>query len=149
VITNYLTLKLEGAKRAIEAYNSAVYFGCRTNTDIDENGCELFQQGLGATYDQILEQLKFIGIDYGGVRAHPAAIRLARTSHATSLPTGQLTQVLSTRPPLFLPKFHPSIQLTCFFAHSFNLWSPKAKLGNTGWYGQRSSGISPTRPRFP
>jgi hypothetical protein len=77
VVTNYKTITLDKAKRAVAAYNNGTYFRCRKNVDIDLKGRDLFQHGLGFTRDQMLEQLEFIGLDYGGVRAHRKALTLA------------------------------------------------------------------------
>ena len=77
MITNCRTITLEKAKQAVEAYNKGTYFyGC-SNTNIDLRGRILFQGGLGTNYEQILGQLEFVGLDYGGVLAHRAAISLA------------------------------------------------------------------------
>jgi hypothetical protein len=75
---NYHTITINTAIEAIKAYNSGTYNGVG-NIDLDLRGRRMFAGGLGATFEQVLEQLHFIGRDYGGVAGFPVALALTPT----------------------------------------------------------------------
>ena len=54
------------AVRAVNAYNRGKYRG-RLNVDIDMDGYQRFSDGLSQHRANLIEQLRFIGEDYGGV----------------------------------------------------------------------------------
>jgi hypothetical protein len=74
--TTYKTITLDRAKLAIKEYNKSMY-GCEKNTDLDERARVMFDGGLGKTTAEIERQVYFIGKDYGGVAARPAALVFA------------------------------------------------------------------------
>jgi hypothetical protein len=76
VVTTCKTATLADAERAIDIYNHGLY-GCVKNPDLDERARRMFAEGLGLTRGKILEQVEFIGKDYGGVAGRPAALTLA------------------------------------------------------------------------
>jgi hypothetical protein len=73
---NYKTITLENAKHGVKEYNDGVY-GCLKNTAVDQQALAMFAHGLGPTDEEILQQVQFIGWNYGGVRAQPGALKLA------------------------------------------------------------------------
>lgn len=75
-IITYKTATLEDIERGITIYNRGLY-GCIKNPDLDDRARRLFAEGLGVTREKILEQVEFIGRNYGGVAGHPAALKLA------------------------------------------------------------------------
>jgi hypothetical protein len=76
VTENWQTITLETAIQAVEAYNSGRYNGF-DNLQLDLRGRQIFAGGLGQTLEAILEQVRFIGEDYGGVAGFRAARSLA------------------------------------------------------------------------
>jgi hypothetical protein len=72
VTENWQTITLETAIQAVEAYNSGRYNGF-DNLQLDLRGRQIFAGGLGQTLEAILEQVRFIGEDYGGVAGFRAA----------------------------------------------------------------------------
>jgi hypothetical protein len=52
---------LEIAKRGVKAYNEGTYRGLK-NIEIDRQARGVFSRGLGATRDEILRQVNFIGL---------------------------------------------------------------------------------------
>lgn len=72
----YKTASLADMERGIGIYNRGMY-GCVKNPDLDDRAQWMFADGLGLTLEKILEQVTFIGKDYGGVAGHPAALDLA------------------------------------------------------------------------
>ncbi len=75
-VVTYKTAMLADMEHGIKLYNQGLY-GCVKNPDLDDRARRMFAEGLGLTSEKILEQVKFIGKDYGGVAAHPAALELA------------------------------------------------------------------------
>lgn len=75
-VVTYKTATLADMERGIDLYNRGLY-GCVKNPDLDDRARSMFAEGLGLTREKILEQVKFIGKDYGGVAGHPAALELA------------------------------------------------------------------------
>jgi hypothetical protein len=69
-------LTLQEATKAITNYNRG-YYGKKLNIDIDEDGYQLFKAGLGSDFDEIEQQVHFIGKDYGGVAGFKSAIKLS------------------------------------------------------------------------
>jgi hypothetical protein len=69
---DYLTITLDRAMQAVQAYNSGVYHG-RKNIEIDRQAREKFDGGLSCSLEGIREQVRFIGVDYGGTAGFPAA----------------------------------------------------------------------------
>jgi hypothetical protein len=55
------------AIQAVQAYNRGFYNG-RPNVEIDFEGYTRFRSGLSQDYDDLIEQLRFIGEDYGGAQ---------------------------------------------------------------------------------
>jgi hypothetical protein len=76
LVTTYKTAVLADAERAINIYNHGLY-SCVKNPDLDKRARDMFAGGLGLTPAKILEQVEFIGKDYGGVAGRPAALTLA------------------------------------------------------------------------
>jgi hypothetical protein len=74
--TTYKTLTLDRALLAINVYNKGLY-GEMPNPDLDERAREMFEGGLGITTEKILEQVNFVGKDYGGAAGFKAAYALA------------------------------------------------------------------------
>jgi hypothetical protein len=74
--TTYKTLTLDRALLAINVYNKGLY-GEMPNPDLDERAREVFEGGLGITTEKILEQVNFVGKDYGGAAGFKAAYALA------------------------------------------------------------------------
>jgi len=72
----YKTASLRDMERGIDLYNHGLY-GCVKNPDLDDRARRMFADGLGPTREKILEQVRFIGKNYGGVAGHPAALDLA------------------------------------------------------------------------
>jgi hypothetical protein len=73
---HHSTITIEVAIKAIRAYNSGLYRGVK-NIDLDCRARQMFSVGLSITPEGILEQVRFIGKDYGGVAAFPVALSLA------------------------------------------------------------------------
>jgi hypothetical protein len=74
--TSWKTVTLETAKQGLRAYNEGVD-GCIKGADLDDRAAVLFARGLGTTREEILNQVQFIGRDYGGVAGFPSALSLA------------------------------------------------------------------------
>lgn len=64
------------AQDAIRAYNAGRHAGGQKNTEIDRQALALFKGGLGLTREQIHEQVRFVGVDYGGAAGFRAAYSL-------------------------------------------------------------------------
>jgi hypothetical protein len=73
---DFRTVTIEVAVNAVQAYNSGCYRGVK-NLDLDRRARQLFDAGLAHSLEGILEQVRFIGKDYGGVAAFQAALSLA------------------------------------------------------------------------
>jgi hypothetical protein len=69
---NFKNITLEIAKKAVQAYNSGCY-GRFKNPELDDLARALFCGGLATSKEGILEQVRFIGIDYGGVAGSTTA----------------------------------------------------------------------------
>jgi len=69
---NCKNITLEIAKKAVQAYNSGCY-GRFKNPELDRLALDLFCGGLATSKEGILEQVRFIGIDYGGVAGFTTA----------------------------------------------------------------------------
>jgi hypothetical protein len=63
---DYTNITLETAQEAVRAYNDGCYWGGVKNPELDRQALALFEGGLGCTAEQVYEQVRFIGIDYGG-----------------------------------------------------------------------------------
>lgn len=74
---DYRTITLDVAVRAVQAYNSGCYAGGIKNPDLDRRALQLFANGLAGSLDGVLEQVRFIGVDYGGAAGFRAAYSLA------------------------------------------------------------------------
>ncbi len=70
------TVTLGRACRAVDVYNRG-FDGYVPNADLDIRAHKRFAKGLGSSKEEIGEQLRFIGSDYGGVAGFPSAIVLA------------------------------------------------------------------------
>ncbi|MFY9907906.1 MAG: hypothetical protein WBD45_10930 [Terriglobales bacterium] len=75
-ITTCQTVTLDRACRAVEVYNHGLD-GVVVKADLDIRAHKMFAGSLGSTRDEIEQQLRFIGSDYGGVAGRPAALKLA------------------------------------------------------------------------
>lgn len=76
LVTTYKTATLDDMERGIRIYNKGLY-GCVKNPDLDDRARRMFADSLEHSRERILEQVHFIGKDYGGVAGHPAALELA------------------------------------------------------------------------
>src|SRR5687768_2188197 len=74
---DYKTITLAIASQAIQAYNTDCYYSANKGLDLDRRARQLFTEGLALISDDILEQVRFIGDDYGGVAGFKAALSLA------------------------------------------------------------------------
>jgi len=72
---NCKNITLEIAKKAVQAYNSGCY-GRFKNPELDDLARGLFCGGLATSKEGILKQVRFIGIDYGGVAGFKMAVSL-------------------------------------------------------------------------
>ena len=73
--TTCQTVTLDRACRAVDVYNQGLD-GYVPSADLDIRAQKRFANGLGSSRDDIGEQLRFIGSDYGGVAGRPAALKL-------------------------------------------------------------------------
>jgi len=79
-VTTWKTVTLETAKQGVKAYNDLKWIEngtVRCNADIDREARDMFAERLGRTEHKILQQVEFIGRDYGGVAGFPSAISVA------------------------------------------------------------------------
>jgi hypothetical protein len=74
---DYRTITRSIAADAIRAYNTDSYYSANKGLNLDRRARQLFTKGLAPTRESILEQVHFIGKDYGGVAGFPAAVSLA------------------------------------------------------------------------
>jgi hypothetical protein len=63
--------------KLFRAYNNDSNYSASKRLDLDRRARQLFTNGLAPTHDGILEQVNFIGKDYGGVAGFKAALPLA------------------------------------------------------------------------
>ena len=115
------TITLSIAAKAVQAYNTDCLYAANNGLDLDRRACELFRNGLAHRREHILEQVHFIGKDYGGVAGFPAALSLApaitddilartdRYSHLvkSALPLRQAPSCVSVISKLFAPFVRP------------------------------------------
>ncbi|MDA1278285.1 MAG: hypothetical protein O2960_30190 [Verrucomicrobia bacterium] len=73
---DYTNITIAIAQDAVRAYNNGCYSGGVKNPEIDREALALFRGGLGSTTEQVHEQVRFIGIDYGGAAGFKAAYAL-------------------------------------------------------------------------
>ena len=76
---DYTNITLETAQESVRAYNDGCYSGGVKNPELDRQALALFEGGLGCSAKQVHEQVRFIGIDYGGAAGFKAARSLAPT----------------------------------------------------------------------
>ncbi len=69
------TVTLDRACLAVRVYNEGIY-GVLKNADLDDRAREMFGAGLGKSSAKILQQVEFIGRDYGGAAGFKAAYAL-------------------------------------------------------------------------
>jgi len=74
---DYRTITLDIARQAVQAYNSGCYAGGIKNPELDRQALQLFANGLVLSLEGVQEQVRFIGVDYGGVAGFKAAYSLA------------------------------------------------------------------------
>lgn len=70
---DHANITLEFAQNAIRAYNDGLYAGGQKNPDLDRQALALFKGGLGLTRELVLDQVRFVGVDYGGAAGFRAA----------------------------------------------------------------------------
>ena len=70
---DYTNITLDVALQASRAYNNGCYARGIKNPDLDKRARALFAGGLASSEDGIREQVRFIGVDYGGVAGFKAA----------------------------------------------------------------------------
>jgi len=73
---DFESITLPVAVQAVQAYNAGLYAGGMKNPDLDRRARAVFAQGLASTPDGVLEQVRFIGVDYGGAAGFKAAYSL-------------------------------------------------------------------------
>ena len=106
------------AVRAVSAYNRGRYRG-RLNVDIDRDGYERFRSGLASGMSALVEQLRFVGEEYGGAQArfishdYREEAALMATKLAPAL--GELSALINDLPPLDTAVPSPEV-LTRLFA---------------------------------
>jgi len=79
-VTTWKTVTLETARQGVRAYNDLKWIengAIRCNADIDREARDMFAERLGRTEHKILQQVQFIGRDYGGVAGFPSAVGVA------------------------------------------------------------------------
>jgi hypothetical protein len=76
MMVDYENITLADAMQAVQIYNVGSYHGTK-NLDLDRRAREQFAEGLGSSFDRILEQIKFIAKDYGGTAGFKSAYSLA------------------------------------------------------------------------
>jgi hypothetical protein len=76
-IANCRSITRSLAAEAIQAYNTDCYYSANKGLDLDRRAQQLFTNGLARTPEAILEQVHFIGKDYGGVAGFKVALSLA------------------------------------------------------------------------
>ena len=74
--TDYTNITLGVACKAVQAYNAGDYAGGLKNPDLDRRALALFADGLATSADAVQEQVRFIGVDYGGAAGFKAAYSL-------------------------------------------------------------------------
>ena|SRR2546422_551549 len=105
------------AVRAVRAYNRGRYRG-RLNVDIDRDGYERFRHGLSADTAALIEQLRFVGEDYGGAQARfiPHGYHDEAALMVTRLAPGrqELSTIVNGLPPLSAAAPNPGVLARLF-----------------------------------
>lgn len=73
---DFENITLAVARQAVQAYNAGLYGGGIKNPDLDQRARALFAHGLATSREGIHEQVRFIGVDYGGAAGFKAAYSL-------------------------------------------------------------------------
>jgi hypothetical protein len=106
------------AVRAVSAYNRGRYRS-RLNVDIDRDGYDRFRSGLASGMSALVEQLRFVGEEYGGAQARfishgyreEAALMATKLAPARD----ELSVLINELPPLNASVPSPEV-LTRLFA---------------------------------
>jgi len=97
---DFRTVTIEVAINAVQAYNSGSYRGFK-NLHLDRCARHVFHAGLAPTLEGILEQVRFIGKDYGGVAGFQAALSLAPAiAHEIYAVRDRYESLVQAAPPL-------------------------------------------------